>query len=72
VKVRILKDRDDGGVAMYLGIVDFWVFLAYLLVIISAVICVVYGLVNWNRNGSEITPEDLAWAKDEDKISEEL
>jgi len=57
---------------MYLGIVDFWVFLAYLLVIIAAVICVVYGLVNWNRNGSEITPEDLAWAKDEDKISEEM
>lgn len=57
---------------MYLGIVDFWVFLAYLLVIIVTVICVVYGVVNWNRNGSEITPEDLAWAKDEDKISDDL
>lgn len=72
MKVRILKVQDDGGVAMYLGIVDFWVFLAYLLVIIVTVICVVYGVVNWNRNGSEITPEDLAWAKDEDKISDDL
>lgn len=57
---------------MYLGIVDFWVFLAYLLVIISGLLCVIYGLWNWNKNGSEITPEDLAWARDEDKISDEL
>lgn len=57
---------------MYLGIVDFWVFLAYVLCIGAAVLCVVYGLINWNRNGSEITPEDVAWAKEEDKLSEDL
>jgi len=57
---------------MYLGIVDFWVFLAYVLCIGASALCVVYGLVNWNRNGSEITPEDVAWAKEEDKLSEDL
>ncbi len=57
---------------MYLGIVDFWVFLAYVLCIASALLCVIYGLINWNRNGGEITPEDVAWAKEEDKLSEEM
>lgn len=57
---------------MYLGLADFWVFLAYVLCICSSVLCVVYGLINWNRNGSEITPEDVAWAQDEDKLSEEM
>ena len=60
------------GDVMYLGIADFWVFLAYVLCIGSAVLCVLYGLINWNRNGGEITPEYVTWAKEEDKLSEEL
>jgi len=57
---------------MYLGIADFWVFLAYALCICSAVLCVVYGLLRWNKDGGEVTPEDVKWAKEEDVISEDL
>ncbi len=60
------------GNDVYLGIADFWVFLAYALCIGCALLCVLYGVINWNRNGSEVTPEDMAWAKEEDKLSEEL
>jgi TRAP-type C4-dicarboxylate transport system permease small subunit len=57
---------------MYFGLVDFWVFLAYALCILCSLLCIVYGLINWNRNGGEITPEDISWAKDEDKMEENL
>lgn len=57
---------------MYLGIADFWVFLAYGLCIFFALVCVLYGVLMWNKNGDAITPEDITWAKEEDSISEEL
>lgn len=34
-----------------LGIPDFWIWSAYILCILSAIGCVVYGLVNWNKGG---------------------
>ena len=61
-----------GGILMYVGIADFWVFLAYVLCVFSVVLCIVYGVLKWNKNGGEITPEDVAWAKEEDAITEEL
>ena len=57
---------------MYLGFADFWCFLAYALCIAAVLLCVVYGAVKWNKDGSEITPEDVAWAKDEDEINKDL
>lgn len=57
---------------MYLGIADFWVFMAYALCIGSSLLCVVYGALNWNKGGSEASPEDVSWAKEEDALSEEL
>lgn len=55
------------------GIHDFWIWSAYLLCILSTVLCVIYGALMWNR-GAETTPskEDMDWAAEEDKISEEL
>lgn len=50
---------------MYLGIEDFWVFLAYLLSILSAVLCVVYGVLTWNKGDEPVTHEDLNWAREE-------
>ena len=32
------------------GLTDLWIILAYLLSAVSAVLCVVYGAVNWNRD----------------------
>jgi len=38
---------------MVLGIPDPWVWGAYLLVILCALLCVVYGLINWNKGAEE-------------------
>jgi len=36
-----------------LGLPDASIWLAYLLSIGGAVLCVVYGIVNWNKNGDK-------------------
>jgi hypothetical protein len=55
-----------------LGIEDKGVLAAYLLCIASAVLCVIYGLINWNRGEEETGPDDLRWAAEETKVEEEL
>lgn len=45
-----------------LGIDDPWVWLAYILSAASAVLCAVYGLVNWNRGDDSVAKEDVVWA----------
>jgi len=50
---------------MLLGIQDVWVWLAYILSILSTVLCVVYGLINWNKGEEPVKPEDVDWAKEE-------
>lgn len=58
-----------------LGINDPWIWSAYLLCIISAAICVVYGIMNWNK-GAEHEKEDIkeeqAWEEEEEEIEEAL
>jgi len=34
---------------MFLGIPDPWVLAGYLLVILSTLLCIVYGAINWNK-----------------------
>ena len=53
-----------------LGIEDGWVLAVYLLCIGSAVLCVVYGLFNWNRGDSEVSSDDIRWAAEEKKVDE--
>jgi hypothetical protein len=55
-----------------LGIEDKGVVAVYLLCIVSAIICVVYGLINWNRGDDSIEPDDVKWAIEEQKVEEEL
>lgn len=55
-----------------LGMDDFWVGLAYLLCIVCSLICVVYGVVNWNRGDEPLETDDENWAIEEDKLEEEL
>jgi hypothetical protein len=58
-----------------LGISDPWILLVYLLCCLSAVACVVYGLVNWNK-GAENEPsemkEEIKWEQEETQIEESL
>lgn len=56
-----------------LGIDDFWVWSAYVLCLLSTVLCVAYGFLNWNRNGTTpAAPEDVQWEQEEEKIDEAL
>jgi len=55
-----------------LGIEDTWVLLAYGLCVCSSLLCVVYGVVNWNRGDEPVKPEDVEWAKEEQEEEEEL
>ncbi|MFH0953228.1 MAG: symporter small accessory protein [Verrucomicrobiota bacterium] len=50
---------------MLLGIKDPWVSLAYILTILSSLLCVVYGLINWNKGEEPAKQEDIDWAKEE-------
>lgn len=40
-----------------LGFGDFGIFSAYMLCILSALACVVYGMVNWNKGEEEVAEE---------------
>jgi hypothetical protein len=56
-----------------LGIDDPWIWGVYLLCIFSALLCMIYGIVNWNRGGedeaSEIK-EESAWEASEEEMQE--
>ena len=41
-----------------LGLGDFWVFLAFVANVAVVLICVVYGIVNWNRGGENSLTEE--------------
>lgn len=58
-----------------LGFDDVYVFLAWLLMILSSIGCVVYGVMNWNKGGevSELeAKEEAAWDDEEQHIEDEL
>ena len=49
-----------------LGFTDGWIALAYILCVLSTLLCVVYGIVNWNRGAKEETvqvSEEMDWEK---------
>jgi len=54
------------------GIKDPGIWSAYLICILSAIVCVVYGIVNWNKGDEGATSDDRAWAKEEDKVVDQL
>jgi hypothetical protein len=58
-------------VIIVLGIDDPWIWGVYLLCIISALLCVIYGIVNWNREGEQDTSEAkeaAAWEESEEEM----
>jgi hypothetical protein len=55
-----------------LGIDDPWVLAAYLLCIGSTLLCIVYGIICWNRGDEPVRPVDEAWAAQERKVEEEV
>ena len=55
-----------------LGIEDKYVAMAYILCVASALLCIIYGVINWNRGEVEPKDEDIHWAVEEKKVEEEL
>jgi len=56
-----------------LGLGDFTVSLVFVLVILSSLLCIIYGILNWNK-GQEIDEEkqEKEWEIEEKKIEEKL
>ncbi len=54
------------------GIEDKGVSTVYLLCIASSALCVVYGLINWNRGEDKPRAEDVQWAEQEKRVEDEL
>jgi len=54
------------------GIDNFGVGMAFALTILSTLLCVVYGIINWNRGSDEIDQSDLKWSSEEKQIEDEL
>ncbi len=58
-----------------LGLQDNSIFAAYMLSIASALGCIVYGILNWNKDGNDEANEireEQDWASEEEKINETL
>jgi len=55
-----------------LGLGDFWVFLAYILCIGSALLCIVYSFLRWNENVEDVLPSDVSWLTEEAQIEQEI
>ncbi len=55
-----------------LGIDDSFVALAYILCLLSAILCVVYGVFMWNKGEEDVAPDDIKWVQEEKKVEEEL
>ncbi len=60
---------------MFLGLSDFGIILAYVLCVLSTLLCVVYGIVNWNKGGEDESvqiTEESEWESKQNIIDEEL
>ncbi len=56
-----------------LGLGDAWVFSVYLLCILSAVVCLVYGFISWKGDVEAAEDADAAqWAEKEINIEKPL
>ncbi len=58
-----------------LGLKGFWVPLGYILTILSAVLCLVYGIIMWNKEGTvakKENEEEKTWQHDEVELEKKL
>ena len=55
-----------------LGFGDFSIFAAYWLCILSAIACVIYGVINWNKGGDTVDEADKTWDETEKNMAEKL
>ena len=57
-----------------LGIKDFWVFFAYFGSIAGALVCVAYGIINWNKplrdEEEKEIDEEIEWKKHDPELGQ--
>jgi hypothetical protein len=61
-------------IKLVLGIEDPWVLGGYIGSILVMLLCVVYGIINWNKGGEdeeEQIKEEIKWHKKEKEMEEE-
>ncbi len=62
-------------ISMMLGFSDPWVFAGFGLTVLSALFCVLYGIRNWNKGGTEKEGdyrEEIQWEREEIELIEKL
>ena len=60
---------------MLLGIPDFWIWSAFVLCLASAALCVIYGVINWNKGADDESnqiKEEATWEVKEIEVEEKL
>ena len=58
-----------------LGFSDPWILTVFILCILSALLCVIWGVLFWNKNAGDPSeaPEAVQhWAEEEDRVESEL
>jgi len=55
-----------------LGFSDGWIAFVFLATIATAVLCIVYGFLNWNKGDAKLSKTDREWAEEEKVIEKEL
>ncbi len=61
-------------IELFLGIEDPWVLAAYVGSILAMLLCIIYGIINWNKGGEdeeEQIKEEIEWHKKEKEMEEE-
>jgi hypothetical protein len=68
-----MLDYKKQGVFM-LGLQGWAVPLGFLLTLFSAILCVIYGILNWNKGylTDEEFEQEKQWVEEQDKVKENL
>jgi hypothetical protein len=64
-----------GTNCLMLGFADVWIFVGYVFTLLSALFCVLYGVVNWRKGVEEKDGdyrEEIRWEKEEIELIEKL
>jgi hypothetical protein len=54
------------------GLDDAGIWSAYLLCILSCLLGVVYGIINWNKGAEPLDAADIEWAHEQKQTDEEI
>jgi hypothetical protein len=69
--IRFWLNPIDGGAREMLGISGWGCWLAYIISILSTILCIIYGIAMWNRGAEKQDEAEITkWVKEEREIEE--